>query len=112
WSLLILRDLIILNKRHYKDFLNSKEKIATNILADRLDKLLEADLIIKTDDPKNKSSAIYIPTEKALELLPTIFAIMNWGLKHNPNTDLDIPVMQELQKNDNKLKKRLVAQFK
>lgn len=111
WSLLILRDLIILNKRHFGDFLRSKERIASNILTDRLERFIQAGLVTKTDDPKNKSAAIYSPTSKALELIPVMFSIMHWGLKYNPDTDMSIPVMQELKADEKRLKERLLSQF-
>ena len=108
---MILRDLIILNKRHFRDFLKSKEKIASNILADRLEQFVLVGLVRKEKDTKNKSAAIYTPTAKALELLPTIFAMMHWGLKYNPNTDMSIPVMRELKTSEKRLKNRLISQF-
>ena len=50
WSLLIMRDLLLRNKSHYREFFASEKGIATNILADRLAKLEAAGLVEKTDD--------------------------------------------------------------
>lgn len=83
WVLLILRDLIFTNKSSYGDFLTSDEKIATNILADRL-KLLEANGFIKsTVSPEKKNKFIYSLTEKGIDLVPVIVEMMLWGTKYN-----------------------------
>lgn len=110
WSLIILRDVLIHNKRYYREFLASREHIATNILSARLQSLTEAGLLTKTEKP-NRAQTTYRPTQKALDLLPAILAIMHWGLKYNPNTDMDIPVMQELERDENGLQRRLLEQF-
>ncbi|WDF57268.1 winged helix-turn-helix transcriptional regulator [Mucilaginibacter sp. KACC 22063] len=84
WILLILRDLIFTNKCSYGDFLTSDEKIATNILADRL-KLLEANEFIKSEvSPEKKNKFIYSLTEKGIDLIPAIVELMIWGSKYNP----------------------------
>jgi len=84
WTLLILRDLLIRRKRYYQDFLNSAEGIATNILADRLKKLMAAGLIVKKDNPESKKQAIYAPTAKAVALLPILAELVRWGSKFGP----------------------------
>jgi len=83
WVLLILRDLIFTNKSSYGDFLASDEKIATNILADRL-KLLEANRFIKIAvSPEKKNKFIYSLTEKGIDLIPVIVELMIWGSKYD-----------------------------
>jgi DNA-binding HxlR family transcriptional regulator len=81
WTLLILRDLLIRRKRLSQDFLKSEEKIATNILADRLQKIQEYGLVTKTDNPEDKRYTIYTPTAKAVALLPVIGEMAKWGLR-------------------------------
>ena len=82
WVLIILRDLIFTNKTTYGDFLSSDEKIATNILADRL-KLLEANgFISSTVSPEKKNKFIYSLTEKGIDLIPLIVELMIWGSKY------------------------------
>ena len=84
WVLLILRDLIFTDKCTYGDFLASKEKIATNILADRL-KLLEVNgFITSTVSLEKKNKFIYRLTEKGIDLVPAIIELMIWGSKYNP----------------------------
>ncbi|OLE29129.1 MAG: hypothetical protein AUG44_05340 [Actinobacteria bacterium 13_1_20CM_3_71_11] len=111
WSLVILRDVLIDNKRHYREFLGSPERIATNVLSSRLQSLVKAGLLTKTEGP-NRAQISYRPTRKALDLLPAILAIMHWGVKYNPNTDISIPPLRELEENDDKLRVRLLAQFR
>jgi DNA-binding HxlR family transcriptional regulator len=111
WTLLILRDLIIRGKRRYQDFINSKEKISTNILAERLVKLEKLQIISKSNDPTNKKQYLYSPTQKGLDLLPILFEFMRWGINHQPHTDLTIPFVQKLQADENGLLEEILSQF-
>ncbi|AIQ36390.1 winged helix-turn-helix transcriptional regulator [Paenibacillus sp. FSL R5-0345] len=111
WSLIILRDVLIHNKRYYREFLASTERISTNILSARLQSLIEAGLLIKTEGKSNRAQTMFRPTQKALDLFPVVFAIMHWGLKYNTNTDMSIPIMQELTTNEEGLKQRLLRNF-
>jgi DNA-binding HxlR family transcriptional regulator len=85
WSLLILRDLILWDKRRYQEFLESEEGISTNILADRLARLERQGLISKSNDPDDKRQFVYTPTEKGLDLLPVVFEMARWSLKYDPS---------------------------
>ncbi|HZP74716.1 MAG TPA: helix-turn-helix domain-containing protein [Pseudolabrys sp.] len=90
WSLLIIRDIIFGNRRHFRELLTrSEEGIASNILADRLKTLLAEGIISKADDPSHKQKAIYSLTEKGIELLPVLAQMSVWGLKY-------LPVSEEL----------------
>ncbi|UJF33351.1 winged helix-turn-helix transcriptional regulator [Paenibacillus hexagrammi] len=111
WSLVVLRDVLIHNKRYYREFLASRERIATNILSTRLQSLVEAGLLVKIEGESNRAQTMYRPTQKAIDLIPVIFAIMHWGLKYNPNTDMSIPIMQELTTNEKELEQRLLRNF-
>ncbi|MBO9586507.1 MAG: helix-turn-helix transcriptional regulator [Flavobacterium sp.] len=82
WSLLIIRDLMFKKQCTYGDFLKSKEKIATNILASRLLVLEENDLIIKLDHPESKAKVLYQLTEKGIELFPVLVEISLWAEKY------------------------------
>jgi DNA-binding HxlR family transcriptional regulator len=84
WTLLILRDMLIRNKRHYREFLASSEGIATNILADRLKSMLEQGLVTKAEDPDNGAQGIYSPTAKGEALRPVLQAMAEWALRHGP----------------------------
>jgi DNA-binding HxlR family transcriptional regulator len=102
---------MISNKRYYREFLSSAEHISTNILSARLQSLVEAGLLTKTEGATNRADTTYRPTPKALDLLPVLFAIMHWGLKYNPNTDMSISVMQELKQDEERFQQRLLEQY-
>ena len=83
WSLIILRDLLFHNKKHFHEFSNSPEKISSNILTDRL-RNLEADGLLESIvDDANKRRKIYLPTTKAQDLAPILQALATWGEKHS-----------------------------
>ena len=87
WSLIVIRDLMFGKRRHFRELLGqSEEGIASNILADRLKRLLEAGLISRADDPSHKQKAIYSLTEPAIQLLPVLALIGAWGRRHLPTT--------------------------
>lgn len=82
WSLLIIRDLMLKRECTYGDFLKADEKIATNILASRLQHLVETGIIAKKDHPDSKLKALYHLTEKGIDLIPLIVEINLWGEKY------------------------------
>ncbi len=87
WSLIVIRDVIFGNRRHFRDLLvNSEEGISSNILADRLKSLVGNGLLTKADDPSHKQKTIYSLTEQGIELLPVLAQMSSWGLKHLPVT--------------------------
>ena len=87
WSLIIIRDMMFGNRRHFRELLTqSEEGIASNILADRLKRLLEKGLITRADDPSHKQKARYNLTESAIQLLPLLVAMGAWGRRHLPVT--------------------------
>jgi DNA-binding HxlR family transcriptional regulator len=88
WSLLVIRDLIFGNRRHFRELLaKSQEGIASNILADRLKRLVEQGIVSRADDPSHKQKATYSLTEKGIELLPVLAQMSAWGLRHLPVTE-------------------------
>lgn len=85
WTLLVLRDMMFAGKRHFRELLQSNERISSNILADRLARLVEHGLLTKADDPTHKQKAIYSLTEKAIALLPVVVQIGAWGSRFVPD---------------------------
>jgi DNA-binding HxlR family transcriptional regulator len=85
WTLLVLRDMMFAGKRHFRELLQSDERISSNILADRLARLVEHGMLTKADDPTHKQKAIYSLTEKSIALLPVIVQIGAWGSRWDPN---------------------------
>jgi DNA-binding HxlR family transcriptional regulator len=88
WSLLVIRDMIFGNRRHFRELLTkSEEGIASNILADRLKRLTEQGIVTRADDPTHKQKAIYSLTEQGIELLPILAHMGVWGFKYLPVTE-------------------------
>jgi DNA-binding HxlR family transcriptional regulator len=88
WSLIIIRDIVFGNKRHFRELLTqSIEGIASNILADRLKRLLEEGILSKADDPSHKQKAVYSLTEKGIDLVPVLAQMAVWGRKYLPVSD-------------------------
>lgn len=82
WSLLIVRDLMMSKQCTYGDFLKSDEKIATNILASRLQTLEENGIITKSDHPDSKAKVLYKLTQKGIDLVPVMLEINLWAEKY------------------------------
>ena len=82
WSLLIIRDMMLRNFRTYKEFLESYEGIATNILADRLRKLEAHGIIAAKPDPSDGRKLIYLLTAKGIDLAPVLTEMVLWAAAH------------------------------
>ena len=82
WSLLIIRDMMLLGYRTFKEFLNSYERIATNILADRLKRLAKYGIISAAPDPKDGRRLLYSLTAKGLGLAPVLTEMVLWAAEH------------------------------
>lgn len=90
WSLLVIRDMIFGNRRHFRELLtNSEEGIASNVLADRLQTLVEQGIITKSDDPTHRQKVLYSLTERGIQLVPVLAQIGSWGRRF-------LPVSEEL----------------
>jgi DNA-binding HxlR family transcriptional regulator len=112
WSLVVLRDILLRNKSHFREFLTSEERIASNILSTRLESLVSEGLLIKKVDPLNKSAAIYIPTQKMLDLLPMLLELMRWGIKYNPDTNPSSPIINQLINDPESLRSHVIRTFR
>jgi DNA-binding HxlR family transcriptional regulator len=84
WSLLIIRDIAMTGKNTYNEFLKSEEKIATNILADRLVMLEEVGILTKEEHPDSKAKILYRLTQMGIDLLPILFETILWSDKYLP----------------------------
>lgn len=89
WSLLVIRDIIFGNRRHFRELMRSEEGISSNILADRLKMLVEMGMLTKSDDPSHKQKALYSLTEMAISTLPILANLAAWGRRW-------LPVSEEL----------------
>jgi DNA-binding HxlR family transcriptional regulator len=82
WSLLIIRDMMLREFRTYKEFMECYEGIATNILADRLKKLVAYGIITAEPDPSDGRKRIYSLTAKGIDLAPVLTEMVLWAAAH------------------------------
>lgn len=107
WAMLIIRDLLFKGKRYYGEFTDDHEAISTNILADRLKKLEESDIVSKMRDPNNQAKFIYSLTAKGISLLPIMLDIIDWSEKFDPNTEVPEDFIAPLRNNRPAFEKEL-----
>lgn len=89
WTLLVVRDLLA-GKSTYSEFQSSPEKIPTNILADRLKRLIKKDIILKTPYQDRPVRYAYQLTDKGISLGPILKEMQNWGSKNIAGTEVRI----------------------
>jgi DNA-binding HxlR family transcriptional regulator len=82
WSLLIIRDMMLRGFRTYKEFMECYEGIATNILADRLRKLMAYGIVTAQPDPADGRKLIYLLTAKGIDLAPVLTEMVLWAAAH------------------------------
>lgn len=85
WTLVVLRDLLLANKRTFSE-LGGPERIPTNTLTERLDRLERAEIIVRRRDPNDGRRRTYVPTERGLELIPILVDLLVWGVEHGMGT--------------------------
>lgn len=112
WSLLIVRDMMFAGKRHFREFLQSEEGISSNILTERLGKLVECGVLTRTDDPSHKQKAIYSLTPMGIDLLPVVAQIGIWGRKHLPATEESGAPSAALERGGAALQKKMRAELR
>jgi len=112
WSLLIIRDIIFMNRRHFRELLtNSVEGIASNILANRLQRLVQQGILVKSQDASHKQKAIYSLTERGIELLPLLMEMVAWGHKCLPASRLR-GLAQALKEGGPKLRAEFMSELR
>ena len=98
WSLLIVRDLMVRGLRTFKEFQESGEGIATNILADRLRKLEAGGIITAEGEEKDARRVNYRLTEKGIDLAPVLLELLVWGARHE-KTGAPCGVIEQMAEN-------------
>ena len=98
WSLLIIRDLMVRGFRTFKEFEQSDERIATNILADRLRKLQTAGIISAEAEGADGRRINYRLTEKGIDLAPVLMDVLIWSARHE-KTAAPRALIAEMEKN-------------
>jgi DNA-binding HxlR family transcriptional regulator len=96
WSLLIIRDMMLRGFRSYKQFLESYEGIATNILADRLRKLIAHGILTTERDSSDGRKTIYTLTAKGIDLAPVLTEMVLWAAAHEDTENQAL--VQRIQK--------------
>ncbi|MBF6333125.1 helix-turn-helix transcriptional regulator [Nocardia transvalensis] len=96
WSLIVLRDIMFGGSTHFRELLAaSLEGIASNILASRLSKLVDAGLLTRHDDPSHRQKVEYRLTEAAIQLVPVMAQLGAWGARWL-DTEPELTVRAEL----------------
>jgi len=85
WTLLVIRDLM-LGKKRYHELIASPEKIASNILAERLKKLEVCGLVTRCAYQWKPLRHEYVLTQKGKDLRPVLDAMRRWGREYYPGT--------------------------
>jgi DNA-binding HxlR family transcriptional regulator len=98
WSLLIVRDLMIRGYRTFKEFEESGEGVATNILADRLEKLESTGIITTEVDEADRRRVNYRLTPKGIDLVPVLLELLIWGARHE-NTEVPCALIEQMAQN-------------
>jgi DNA-binding HxlR family transcriptional regulator len=102
WSLLIIRDLMVRGFRTFKEFQESGEGIATNILADRLQKLEAAGIITAEPEETDGRKLNYRLTGKGIDLAPVLLELLIWGARHE-ETEAPCALIAKMEKNREQL---------
>jgi DNA-binding HxlR family transcriptional regulator len=89
WTLLVIRDMFFFGKQRFEEFLQSPEKISTNILADRLKRLEQLGIITKEPYSTHSQRMRYSLTERGQKLGAILEAFVHWGLENIPDTSID-----------------------
>ena len=115
WTLVIIKQMLLQGKETFKDFTDSEEAIATNILTLRMKKLVELNIVSKNKLPENNKSVYYHLTEKGLSLAPIIIELALWAgetLKALNNSMIDPNKMGLKQSNKEDFVNNLVSNYK
>jgi DNA-binding HxlR family transcriptional regulator len=97
WSLLIIRDLMVRRFRAFKEFRESGEGIATNILSDRLKKLEAAGIVTSEVEATDRRKVSYRLTRRGIDLAPVLLEMLLWGARHE-NTGLPCAFIEGMEK--------------
>ncbi len=108
WSFLIIRDLMFKGRKYYYEFIEAGEGISTNVLATRLVDLESNGIISKTRDPAKGSRFIYTLTQKGIELMPMMLAMMDWAEKYDAETEVPKDFIKKLRNDLGKLQQEIL----
>jgi DNA-binding HxlR family transcriptional regulator len=114
WALLILRDIVFRGKRTYGEFLKSSEGFSTNILASRLEHLIEVGILQLEGDEADGRRGIYSLTEKGLDLIPMLFEMILWSAKYDKRSEAKRigRLVELIQKDNRKVSQKVMDQVR
>ena len=115
WTLVIIKQMLLEGKKTFKDFSESDEAIATNILSSRLKMLEEFKIITKEKLTHNKKTNIYLLTEKGLGLTPTIIELTLWSdlnIREYHSSIISDSRIEMIKKNKEEFIKMIVEVYK
>ena len=98
WSLLVLRDVIFNDRRYFRALLTGSERIASNILADRLKRLLDAGILTRGAAGRGQRARFSL-TEAGIQTVPILYALGNWGLDWRSCSD-ELEARQKLMRDE------------
>ena len=111
WSLIVLRDIIFGNRRHFRELLTSNnEGIASNMLSSRLKKLVDEGLLTKAEAVRGQK-AKYSLTEAGIQTLPVMVALGAWGMTHR-ETSPELTIRARLMAEDPQLVSELMDELR
>jgi DNA-binding HxlR family transcriptional regulator len=85
WTLVVVRDMMFGNRHYFRELMaGSQEGIASNILADRLRRLVANGLLWRSDDESHRQKIRYSLTEAGVQLVPVMAVLGSWGRRHMP----------------------------
>jgi len=112
WSLLVIRDLAFKGKRYFGEFLTAGEDIATNVLADRLERLEGAGIITRRRDPEMGTKIVYGLTDRGIDLVPLLLEMIAWSGRHDRRTAVSKKFLRELESNRDKVTTRTIRDIR
>lgn len=114
WTLVIIKQMLLEEKSTFKDFTESQESIATNILSSRLKLLEKFGIINKDNHPKNKKTNIYTLTAKGMSFAPILIELMYWSKENiqeiHPNLNT-IPELDRIKNDKEQSSKTIIESY-
>ncbi len=115
WSLVVVKQMLLEGKKTFKEFVESDEAIATNILSSRLKSLEEAGLLYKYKPTHNRKTNFYLLTNKGIGLAPLLIDMVLWSESHlrdTHDTMLQLKPLSFIEKDREAFLKQLVENYK
>ncbi len=112
WSLLVIRDMMMFNKHEFGEFIKGPERIATNILTDRLNCLQDCRIIASRRHPTHKNKKIYYLTQKGKDLLPVLVELILWGGTYRAAPDMPKAHFNKIKRDPKKFMQTTLHELK